>query len=117
MKKFLIGSLILSIFLNTVCICYIIKQGIVINHYTTNHQEQYQQQWQGQLLINQWTSQGNSLEWKYIECNYEDLTKELNKLHPISSLYAKIQMGNINHVIKYYIYYPDIFTKINEVKK
>jgi hypothetical protein len=88
-------------------------KGIVINNNITNDQRQWQQQWQGQLLINQWTSQGNTIEWKTIETDYDNIISDLNKLHPISSMYAKI----IKFDSKIEVYYPKIFTKTKEELK
>jgi len=86
-------------------------KGITINN--SYHQEQYQQQWSGQLLINQWNTQGDQIEWKTIESDYTHLNSDLKKLHPISSMYAKI----IKFDSKIEIYYPDIFIKTKEVQK
>lgn len=67
-------------------------------------------QWQGQLLINQWASQGNKVVWECKEVPEGKGVETLNILHPISSLYSKfiIQKGT------WYIIYPTIF---QEVKK
>ena len=120
MKKIIVSLFIISVFFNVVFICYIIGKGITLNNYNTYNQQQYQQQWQGQLLLNQWTAQGNKIEWKRIDNvkSYnnsieESIQDHLNKLHPISSLYAKV-------IVKYHnngkgdtvdIIYPDIFVE------
>ncbi len=74
----------------------------------TNHQHQEQFQFQGQLLINQWASQGDTIDWKELECERSMLLLELNKMHPVSSFYSKVVVsGNDNSKIK--IIYPTIF--------
>lgn len=116
----IILCLVVSIGLNIIFLC---GGGINIDNRVTNHQEQFQQQWQGQLLINQWAAQGNQIEWKILHFRSGDFTivqKELNKLHPISALYAKV-IYEYNRIsgedIK--IIYPDIFSKTleKEIKK
>lgn len=118
MKKIFIVLFVISIIVNIYYTCYVLGEGITLNNYNTYHQEQYQQQWQGVLSVNQWTSQGNQIEWKRIDnvkiynnSIEESIQEHLNKLHPLSSLYAKI-------IIKFHnngkgdtvdIIYPDIF--------
>ncbi len=107
MKKIFIVLFVISIIVNIYYTCYVLGKGITLNNYNTYHQEQYQQQWQGVLSINQWVSQGNQIEWRILTCSYNDITSELNKLHPISALYSKIIFyKNLSGVD---IIYPDIF--------
>lgn len=95
--------LILSIGTN---VYFLSGKGITINQDKSNHQ--YQQQWQGQLMINQWTAQGNKIEWKTIIIETEKVPEELNKLHPISAMYAKVMyLRDISGSTL--ILYPDIF--------
>lgn len=115
MKKLFISLFVISIFCNIYFAVYILGKGIVVNNYTTNHQEQYQQQWQGQLLINQWAAQGNTIEWKAIysqDKKGESSLQLLNNLHPISSFYAKVSYDKDEFII----IYPDIFTKTKDVE-
>lgn len=116
MKKYIIIIILFSISI-AFNIYFLCGKGIVINNNITNHQEQYQQQWQGQLFINQWVAQGNEIEWRVIQCSHNDINSNLNKLHPISSLYSKII--SYDHAFKddSFIIYPDIFTKTKEVQK
>jgi len=115
MKKIIIAiCLILAISLG-INIWFFSGKGIEINNFTYNRQYQYQQQFQGQLLINQWTAEGNKIEWKMIEVDYDKITIELDKLHPISSLYAKVTRMPSTGVCL--IYYPEIFTKTKEITK
>ena len=101
----LVVSLIVNFF-------FIKGKGIQIDRSITNHQEQYQQQWQGQLLINQFMIQGNTIEWKEVVVNKENtLSNQLNKLHPISALYAKLLPITTDVGV---LIYPDIFTKTKE---
>jgi hypothetical protein len=108
--------ILLSLCLN---MYFLMGAGIVINNDNriTNHNEQWQQQWQGQLLINQFMTQGNAIEWKTIECDWNTYTLELNKLHPVSSMFAKVLYRD--HAFDKYIIiiYPDIFTKTKEEEK
>ena len=121
-KKIMLGVMcfifICSISIN---IFFFLGKNIIINkdYRVINNNSQ----WQGQLLINQWAAQGNQIEWKTLQFRSGDFTivqKELNKLHPISALYAKV-IYEYNRIsgedIK--IIYPDIFSKTleNEIKK
>jgi len=118
--KFIISALIICLFLSAGLNLFFIKgKGIQIDQSVTNHQEQYQQQWQGQLLINQFMTQGNAVEWKILIVEGKDTREsldkckeELDKLHPLSSFFSKISVHGSNTVILY----PDIFTKTKEVE-
>ena len=114
MKKFITIGILLTISIG-INIWFLSGKGIIINNNTTNHQEQYQQQWQGQLLINQWAYQGNTIEWKLVKCLLEDVPVELNKLHPISSLYCKITLHSNSAWVD--LIYPEIFAKTKEELK
>lgn len=115
MKKYVIIGILfsISIIFNIYFLC---GKGITINNYTTNHQEQYQQQWQGMLSVNQWVAQGNTIEWKEVLIDGskgEKLIDTLNKLHPISALYSKMYCTTDFCLLVY----PDIFTKTKEIQK
>jgi hypothetical protein len=114
MKKYVIIGILFSISI-AFNIYFLCGKGITINNYTTNHQEQYQQQWSGQLLLNQWNTQGDQIEWKSVKCLLENVPKELTKLHPISSFYCKITLHSNSAWVD--LIYPDIFTKTKEVQK
>ena len=118
-KKFLLGIVFIALSISWgLNIYFLCGKGIFIDRSITNHQEQFQQQWQGQLLINQWAAQGDVIEWKVIELRGDDwslVQKELGKLHPISSMYAKIIYEHTRVSGVYVkILYPDIFIKIKE---
>ena len=112
-KKTLTALFVLSIITNIYLVSYVLSKGIIVNNYTTNHQEQMQ--FQGQLLVNQWTAQGDTIEWKVIYSQDEpnrSLMEILNSLHPISSFYSKISLYNGD----FCIIYPTVFSE-KEVKK
>lgn len=116
MKKLIISLIIVLIISIGINIWFLSGKGIVINNNTTNHQEQYQQQWNGQFLINQFMVQGDKIEWKLVKCLLEDVPTELDKLHPISSFYCKITLHSNSAWVD--LIYPDIFTKTKEeIKK
>ena len=113
MNKIIISLIVVLAISIGVNVWFLSGKGIVVNNYTTNHQEQYQQQWQGQLLLNQWTAQGDKIEWKSIIMNAQSpeneakrITEELNKLHPISAFYSRVYYHSSRCSI---IFYPDIF--------
>ena len=115
MKKYIAIGIVLAISIG-INIWFLSGKGIVINNNTTNHQEQYQQQWQGQMLINQFMVQGDKIEWKLITCQTVDAMYTLEKLHPISSLYSKVTVISSPSRDYTIILYPDIFTKTKEVE-
>jgi len=117
LNKIIIGILS-AIFVVSLIANFMLYKGLQINidKRTTNHQEQYQQQWQGQLLVNQWTAQGNEIEWRVIhstDIKGTTLMQALNRLHPISAMYAKVLVYGMD----FSIVYPDIFIKTTEIKK
>ena len=93
---------------------FLLGKGINIDKRTIvhNHQEQFQ----GQLMINQYYHKGNKIEWKVKELSggANDLILKtisfLQTLHPTSSYFAKIV--RVNHV-RWYVLYPDLM----ELKK
>jgi len=115
MRKLIALSIILAVSIG-INVWFFSGKGIQIYNYTRNinHQEQYQQQWQGMLSINQFMTQGNTLEWKLVKCLLEDVPAELNKLHPISSLYCKITLHSNSAWVD--LIYPDIFAKTKDVE-
>jgi len=119
MNKIIISLVVVGIISIGINVWFFSGKGITFNSYTTNHQEQFQQQFQGQLLVNQWTAQGDKIEWKEVYCDNATYLTELDKLHPISSMYAKIIF--MDHGLSKYIriLYPEIFTKTldKEAKK
>ena len=91
---------------------FITGKGITINQ--DRRMITYNSQWQGQILINQWETKGDKIVWRTVKCGrkIDNVPKELGKLHPVSSLYAKVifchYLGNDG---KWFIIYPDIFSQ------
>lgn len=102
--KIIIPLFIISLLANAY---FISGKGIVINRDERVINNNNNSQWQGQLLLNQWTAQGNKIEWKLVKCLLEDTPTELNKLHPISSFYCKITLHSNSAWVD--LIYPDIF--------
>lgn len=107
--KIIIPLFIISLLAN---VYFISGKGIVINRDERVINNNNNSQWQGQLLLNQWTAQGNKIEWRVIKSNWGDYRQELDKLHPISSMYSKIYSDN-SRSKELVIIYPDIFTETN----
>jgi hypothetical protein len=110
--KIIIPLFIISLLAN---VYFISGKGIVINRDERVINNNNNSQWQGQLLLNQWTAQGNKIEWKFLVVRsltdldrVTKLTIELNKLHPISSLYSKALKNTNGELV---LLYPDIFTE------
>lgn len=121
MKKAFIILGVISVSCNIILASVLMSKGIVYtyNNYITNDQRQWQQQWTGQFLVNQFMVQGNDIDWKVIVIEGDTFLKrvdrareELLKLHPISSLYSKIDISPDMIVI----IYSDIFTKTKEIE-
>ena len=100
----LVIVLIISLVLN-----FLFYKGLQINidKSITTHQHQEQYQFQGQLLINQWAAQGNTIVWKTKQCDAKFIQIELNNMDPISAFYAKLIFDNETH--QYTLIYPEIF--------
>jgi len=93
-------AFIISVALNTY---FLMGNGINVDR--SNHQHQYQNQFQGQLSINQFYVHGNKIKWNTIDCLTNEVIEKLENLHPISSFYAKVIYFNHSKVS---IVYPEI---------
>lgn len=119
-KKFIVifGVLfIASLALNYFIFC---GKGIVINQdrRATYHQEQYQQQWSGQLIMNMWAAQGNTAVWRYKAIkdfkSIDELVAFKQALHPLSSWFSRVEpipTGFKYGEYDWYLLWPDIFTE------
>jgi len=81
-------------------------KGIHINYINNNHQEQYQ--YQGQLSINLFVSNG-LVEWKakLIKDTIEDYCIEKSKLSPEQSYFSYREIEYHFWGNKYYLIYPE----------
>ena len=114
MKKFIALGMLLAISIG-INVWFFSGKGIIVNQDRRVINNNNNSQWQGQMLINQFMVQGDKIEWKKLDIIQDDFSiiqTELDKLHPISSLYAKIiythsrGSGSVVTII-----YPDIFTR------
>ena len=117
LNKIIIGILS-ALLIASLVANFMLYKGLQINidKSITTHQHQEQFQYQGQLLINQWAAQGNTIEWKIIfskDIAGTSLHQALNRLHPISALYSKITVAEN----EFFIIYPEIFTKTEKNKE
>jgi hypothetical protein len=108
MKKIITLGILLAISIG-INVWFISGKGIIVNQDRRVINNNNNSQWQGQMLINQFMVQGDKIEWKIIEADLNEITVELNKLHPISSLYSKVFYPMTKREGLYFIIYPDIF--------
>jgi len=116
--------LLLSIGIN---VWFFSGKGINVtkNTYITNDQRQWQQQYSGQLMIQQWMVQGNKVEWKHKAINdfksIDELIAFRNAMPPDSSYFSsivEIQEYPMNHYpYNKYLIWPDIYTKTKDELK
>jgi len=99
--------------------------NVTKNTYITNDQRQWQQQYSGQLMIQQWMVQGNKVEWKHKAINdfksIDELIAFRNAMPPDSSYFSsivEIQEYPMNHYpYNKYLIWPDIYTKTKDELK
>jgi hypothetical protein len=108
MKKYIAIGILLAVSLG-INIWFLSGKGIMVNQDRRVINNNNNSQWQGQLLINQWNTQGDKIEWKLVKCLLENVPIELSKLHPISSFYCKITLHANSAWVD--LIYPEIFTE------
>jgi hypothetical protein len=83
--------------------------NITKNYTTNNHQEQMQ--FQGQLSMNMWVSQGNKVVWKYEQLkDPEAVVNKLTVLPPQYSYFAKVSWQH-GLTTMYTIFWPEFMTE------
>jgi len=110
----IVNTLVVVLFLASVGlnVFFLMGKGINIDKSTTVHQ--HQEQFQGQLMINQYYHKGNKIEWELRKFPFErpeELISYLNSLHPTSSYFTKITF--VAGTLKFYVYTPNFL----ELKK
>jgi len=114
--------IICSVVLN---IYFLLGRGIIINKDYSVTNNNNNSQWQGQLMMNMFVVQGNTIEWKAKPCSEFKTIEEYlifkNALPPQSSYFAQPAFIPSSYRDQHYdIYYtwPDIYTKTkDELKK
>jgi len=95
-KKMVVIAVAAVVVLNILLWVVFAKKQLAINYNNniTNHNEQYQQQWQGVITINNNMIHGKHYTWEYVFIDTENVTDSLSaafkQLSLFSSMYSKV---------------------------
>ncbi len=91
MSKITLGLIISNLIFIVLSISLLFGKGIQINPVYQTHNHLHQEQFQGQLMLNLWMSEGNHVEWKDSEFStYQELKDYRTSLPPQVSYFCSI---------------------------